>query len=141
MGIQSTGTPAALRGRNRADLAATRAKHDGFFLVNRLLNNWLILGMSTCEGYAGIRMAMHADEETQHAYYTIIGNGANQTWPETAVAFATLYHQLACVFPVDEAVKAMRAASGNEKFFIESASNTRESHIDYVRKLQSSGSR
>jgi len=99
--------------------------------VNQALGGSLVVCMSSCEGYAGVRMAMHVDEPDL-PYFALIGCGAKPTWGETAVAYATLYHQLWRGEHVDDAVAAMRVSSGNDQFFMSHAEKSRQSYIDYL---------
>ncbi len=99
--------------------------------VNQALGGSLVVCMSSCEGYAGTRMAMHP-EEADLPYLALVGCSAQPTWGETAVGFATLYHQLWRGEHIANAVTAMQVASGNEHFFLEHAAQTRQSYIDYL---------
>lgn len=99
--------------------------------VNQALGGSLVVCMSSCEGYAGIRMAMHLDEDDL-PYFALIGCGAQPTWGETAVAYATLYHQLWRGEHISNAVQAMCVASGNNRFFLEHAEKSREDYIKYI---------
>lgn len=47
--------------------------------VNRALDGRLVVCMSTCEGFAGIRMAMYPDED-ELPYLALIGCSAKPTW-------------------------------------------------------------
>jgi hypothetical protein len=102
--------------------------------VNQALGGSLVVCMSSCEGYCGIRMAMHL-EETVFPYFALIGCGAKPTWGETAVGYATLYHQLWRGEHIDHAVQAMRTASGNELFFVEHAEKSRQAYIAYLNTI------
>jgi hypothetical protein len=102
--------------------------------VNKALDGSLLVCMSSCHGYAGIRMAMTASSTAEHPYYAIVGNGDSPTWPETAVAFAALYHLVANGHYLIDAVDAMRVASGNSHFYIDKAENV---HRDYLEQVQS----
>ncbi len=99
--------------------------------VNQALGGSLVVCMSSCEGYMGVRMAMYP-EDLHLPYYALIGCSDKPTWSETAVAFATLYHQLCRGEHVTSAVEAMRVASGNGQFWLEHAENSRQSFIDYI---------
>ena len=99
--------------------------------VNQALGGSLVVCMSSCEGYSGIRMAMYP-EETNLPYFALIGCGAQPTWGETAVGYATLYHQLWRGEHIGRAVEAMRVASGNEAFFLEHAEQSRQNYIEYL---------
>ena len=52
--------------------------------ANQVLGGSLVVCMSSCEGYSGIRMAMHL-EESDLPYFALVGCGAQPTWGETAV--------------------------------------------------------
>jgi len=99
--------------------------------VNLALGGSLVVCMSSCEGYAGIRMAMHK-EETDLPYLALVGCAAKPVWGETAVGFSTLYHQLWRGEHIATAVEAMRVASGNSAFFLQHAAETRQSYVDYL---------
>jgi hypothetical protein len=102
--------------------------------VNRALNGSLVVCMSSCEGYSGIRMAMHIDE-SDLPYLALVGCGSKPTWGETAVAYATLYHQLWRGETIGEAVSAMRVASGNDLFFFQHAQTSRQDYIAYLQSV------
>ncbi len=102
--------------------------------VNQALSGSLIVCMSTCEGYSGSRMAM-VQESNDHPFFAIIGNCSKPTWPETAVAFATLYHLIANGRYITDAVAAMRIASGNESFFITTAEESKQNYIEYIKNI------
>jgi len=99
--------------------------------VNTALGGSLVVCMSSCEGYAGIRMAMHL-KESDLPYFALVGCGAQPTWGETAVAYATFYHQLCRGELISDAVSAMRVASGNERFFLEHAEQSRQAYLNHI---------
>lgn len=99
--------------------------------VNEALGGSLVVCMSSCEGYSGIRMAM-TNDETPLPFFALIGCSEKPTWGETAVAYATLYHQLWRGEYVADAVEAMCIASGNKKFFLQHAENSRKGYIEYL---------
>ena len=101
--------------------------------LNTALKNGLLVCMSTCEGFAGSRMAMHP-EDKDYPFFALVGNASKPLWSETAVAYLTLYHLIARGKPVAEAVKAMRAAAGNDGFFVQTAAAARQSYIDHVNR-------
>ena len=96
--------------------------------VNQALDGSLIVCMSTCEGYSGSRMAM-VPESNDHPFWAIIGNCGKPTWPETAVAFATLYHLIANGRYITDSVAAMQTASGNDNFFVITAEASKQGYI------------
>ncbi len=99
--------------------------------VNQALGGSLVVCMSSCEGYSGIRMAMNLDE-TDLPYFALVGCGSKPTGGETAVGYATLYHQLWRGEHIAEAVQAMRIASGNQLFFLEHAEKSRQGYIEFL---------
>lgn len=99
--------------------------------LNKALGGSLVICMSSCEGYSGIKMAMTTDDN-ELPYLALIGCGAMPTWGETAVGYATLYHQLWRGEHIADAVAAMRIASGNEMFFLEHASQSRRAYLNYI---------
>jgi hypothetical protein len=105
--------------------------------INRALSGSLIVCMSTCEGHSGSRMAM-VEGESEHPYYAIVGNISQPTWPETAVAFTTLYHLIANGRYLTDAVVAMRAASGNDSFFITTAEDSKHGYLEYIKSIDTS---
>jgi hypothetical protein len=59
--------------------------------INNALNNSLLICLSCCEGYSGIRMAMFIEDES-YPFYTIVANSGKPLWSDTAVAYSTFYH-------------------------------------------------
>lgn len=102
--------------------------------INKSLNNSLIVCMSTCEGYSGSQMAMLSEPEN-FPFFALVGNGSKPTWPETAVAFSTFYHLLANNHYVQDAVTAMCVASGNDKFYLTTAEQSKQQYLEFVAKM------
>lgn len=105
--------------------------------VNKALHGALLVCMSTCEGFAGQRMAMVVDSE-EHPFYAIVGNSSTPTWSETAVGFATFYHLMANGHEINGAVAAMQIASGNKFFFATTAEISKRDYIEYIKNLNAS---
>lgn len=99
--------------------------------INQALGGSLVVCMSSCEGYSGVRMAMHP-EDPDLPFLALVGTGNKPTWGETAVGYATLYHQLCRGEHIDEAVSAMRVASGNKTFWVEHAETSRRTYIEHI---------
>ncbi len=99
--------------------------------VNDALGGSLVVCMSSCEGYSGIRMAM-TNDQSPLPFFALIGCSEKPTWGETAVAYATLYHQLWRGEYVSDAVSAMCIASGNQMFFLQHAENSRQDYIEFL---------
>lgn len=102
--------------------------------VNQALGESLIVCMSSCEGYNGVRMAM-IPGDTSLPFFAIVGTGNKPTWAETAVGYATFYHQLCRGEHISVAVKAMQVASGNETFWVQHAENSRQSYIEHINNI------
>ncbi|SRR6266571_409302 len=100
--------------------------------ANEALQGGLMVCMSCCEGYAGIRMAMF-EEESALPFFALVGSSTSPTWPETAIGFATFYHLVAKGQDIQDAVAAMRTASGVSEFFVTTADEQRRSYLDYIK--------
>lgn len=102
--------------------------------VNIALSNSLLVCLSCCEGYAGIRMAMTKDN-VDHPFYAIVANSSKPLWADTAVAYSSFYHLLAKGEYIKDAVNAMQVASGNDRFWVETAEGARQSYLDYIKNI------
>lgn len=98
--------------------------------VNAAFQGFLVVCMSSCKGYSGVRMAMELDGDLP--FFALVGCADSPTWSETAVAFSTFYHQVARGAYLQDAVAAMRMASGNSRFFAESGQELRQSFLEYI---------
>lgn len=82
------------------------------------LNNWmkggLLIAMSACYGSSGCRMAMH--DEPKETFWALVGNCKSPRWADAAVAYVVFYHNLFKEVHVEECVKRMRLASGDDEF-------------------------
>lgn len=105
--------------------------------INKALNNNLLLCLSCCNGYSGIKMAMFL-EDLHLPFFAIIANSGKPLWSDTAVAYSSLYHLLYKGEILEDAVNGMKVASGNDKFFIESSQNSRLGYLDYLNSLNTS---
>jgi hypothetical protein len=102
--------------------------------INKALNGSLVVCMSSCEGYSGVRMAM-THQNPELPYLAIVGTGNKPTWAETAVGYITFYHQMCRGEHISNAVDAMRVASGNDRFWIEYAENSRRSYLERINTI------
>ena len=102
--------------------------------INQALNNSLVLCLSACEGYSGIRMAMTEEDEI-FPYYAIVANGEKPLWSDTAVAYSTFYHLIAKGYFIRDAVNAMQTASGNDRFWIETAEGAKQTYLEHISKV------
>lgn len=102
--------------------------------INNALNNSLLVCLSCCEGYSGIRMAMFIEDEG-YPFYAIVANSGKPLWSDTAVAYSTFYHLLSKGEFIVNAVNAMCIASGDQTFFVETAEQSRQGYLDYIRRV------
>lgn len=73
------------------------------------MQGWLLVCMSTCNGFSGCRMAMN--EASEHTFWKLVGSVDSVDWSVSAVAFVTFYHLLFRGKEVEECVALMNAAS------------------------------
>ncbi len=102
--------------------------------INSALNNGLLICLSCCEGYAGTRMAMFIEDEG-YPFYAIVANSGKPLWSDTAVAYSAFYHLLSKGEFIVDAVDAMRIASGDQTFFVETAENSRRGYLEFTRSV------
>jgi hypothetical protein len=102
--------------------------------INQALNNSLLLCLSCCEGYSGVRMAMTTDNK-DHPFYAIVSNAEKPLWSDTAVAYSTFYHLIAKGYYITEAVAAMQTASGNDRFWIQTAEEAKNGYLEYIENI------
>ena len=79
-------------------------------------------------------MAMYPDDPSA-PYFALIGNFGSPTWADTAVAYTTLYHLLAKGEYLVDAVPAMRLASGNDDFLLESSEQSKQAYLAYLQTI------
>ena len=101
--------------------------------INVSLDGTLILCMSACEGFYGGIMAME-EGDAPHPYLALICHTGKPTWSDTAVSYLAFYHRLSKGGKLGEALKGMRAASGDEDWTIESAEEFRNGYLEYIRQ-------
>lgn len=102
--------------------------------LNQALNNNLLVCLSSCEGYSGVRMAMSCEVEP-YPYYAIVANGEKPLWSDTAVAYSTFYHLLAKGEYLTTSVEAMCVASGNNSFWLRTAEDARKGYLEHINKI------
>jgi hypothetical protein len=100
--------------------------------INEVLKGTLIVCMSSCKGYSGIRMAMR-DDNSPLPFLAIIGPISEPTWGETNIAFATFYHLFAKGEEPAKAVEAMKIASGNRGFILDYAISARKTYLNLLK--------
>lgn len=102
--------------------------------INKALSNSLLVCLSCCEGYAGIRMAM-THENVDQPFYALVANGSKPLWADTAVAYSSFYHLVAKGEYIKDAVNAMRVASGNNFFWVETADGARQTFLEHIKNI------
>lgn len=80
----------------------------------KVMNGNLIITMSTCEGAAGIKMAL----KNIHGptFQAIIGNTEETNYDDAAVAYTVFYHNMMKGKSLKHSVVAMQMASGDKNF-------------------------
>lgn len=106
--------------------------------VNAALNGTLILCMSSCEGFAGISMAMQ-EREGECGFGAIVGHTGSPTWSQTAVAYAAFYHLVSTGHDIVRSVEAMRAASGSPNFQVITAGIVRTQFLEKLNEARAQG--
>jgi len=100
--------------------------------LNKILQGALILCMSSCSGFQGLKMAM--SEGKEDPFMAIVGNAGTPKWSDTAVAFIAFYHRLFKRASLPDAINAMCIASGDNGFTVEFASTAKKEWIRFVEK-------
>lgn len=103
--------------------------------VNQALRSMLIVSMSCCEGFAGIKMAMSDNPTDDFPFLALVGSTSSPTWSDTSVAYSTFYHLVGKGALLVDAAQAMCVASGNGTFFVDMASGIRKGYIEYIQAL------
>ena len=98
--------------------------------INRRLDGGLVICMSSCSGYSGIRMAMHTDSEIP--FFALVGHPESPTWSDAAVAFVTFYHRFFKGAHISDAVSAMQVASGDDRYWVQWGENTQRDWIAHM---------
>ncbi len=78
-------------------------------LINKALNGYLLLCMSSCEGYTACVMAFN--NSTDMPFNALIGNKGKPLWSETLLFFTSTYHLLGKGVQIDDALKASNAVA------------------------------
>lgn len=100
--------------------------------INECLQGALLLCMSACEGYSACQMAMELGG-APHPYFAMIGNFSTPSWSDTTVSYLCFYHLLAKGWHIPDAVEAMKVASGDPHWAVETADETKRSYIEFAK--------
>lgn len=98
--------------------------------INEAMNGGLLIGMSSCLGAAGCRMAMHEDNE--RPFWALVGNTATPTWADSAVAFITFYHLFFKNVFLPDCVERMKLASCDANFVYFAGEHVRLGWVDFM---------
>ena len=101
--------------------------------VNESLQGSLLLCMSACEGYGACRMAMEV-RDAPHPYFAMIGNFGTPSWSDTAVSYLAFYHLLAKGWKIRDAVEAMKAASGDLQWVVQTADEIKQGYLEFMKE-------
>lgn len=74
----------------------------------------LLVCMSSCYGFMGCRMAMSQHEPLP--FLALVGHDAKVALDDAAIGYAAFYHRLFKGSTIQQAVEAMQAASGDNRF-------------------------
>ena len=55
-------------------------------------------------------------DDKEHPFWVLVGNSESVAWADAAVAYVTFYHQFFKGTNIDECVRLMCAASGDQNF-------------------------
>jgi hypothetical protein len=75
-------------------------------------------------------MAMYVGDEP-HPYWALFANADSPTSSDTAIAYATVYHIIAKDHTVFEVIDAMKRASGDQNWVVETADATKKTYTDH----------
>lgn len=100
--------------------------------INVGLHGALLLCMSACKGFSAIQMAME-EGAGPHPYFAMVGHCGTPTWSDTAISYLNFYHLLAKGKTVPEAVTAMRAASGDYNWGVETAEEIKRGYLEFIK--------
>ncbi len=99
----------------------------------------LFVGMSSCSGWAGCKMAMNSKEPP---FDGLVGPRGGTTWAEAAIAFITFYHHVInCGSIGGDAVTAMNTACGKPHFKMELGQNVQKEWYLYWLEQQAAQQR
>jgi hypothetical protein len=77
-------------------------------------------------------MAMELGD-APHPYFAMIGNIGSPSWSDTAVSYLAFYHLLAKGKTIPDSVEAMRIASGDSGWVVETADHTKQSFVAFAK--------
>ena len=102
--------------------------------VNSTLKGELVVTMSCCMGSAGSQMA-HQVADGGYPFSALVGSSSEPEWSDTVAGFLAFYHRSRKGASLDDAVVAMRAASGHNEFQLHFAVEARERYLARLKPL------
>ncbi|TWU61111.1 hypothetical protein V7x_54230 [Crateriforma conspicua] len=98
--------------------------------LNNAMNGGLIVSMSACFGISGCIMAMHENEPLP--FFALVGHPDSAMWSDAAVGFSAFYHRLSKGASLPDAVVAMKAASGDDRFDLRLGTDVQQFFISFM---------
>ena len=77
-------------------------------------------------------MAMYENEPLP--FYALVGHPEKAAWDDSAIAFVTFYHRLSKAAELPDAVVAMKAASGDDRFLFTLGPDVQQQFTEYLKK-------
>jgi hypothetical protein len=100
--------------------------------INKILENYMVVCMSSCVGFAGCKMAMKTSPP--HPFFGLIGPTQEISIADTAIAFLTFYYRLSKGADVLTALEAMKISSGNVNFNSITADSAKQLYLKEIEK-------
>ncbi len=94
--------------------------------INAQLNGSLDLILSSCNGFHAITMAMAHELHNPRAFNVLVGPNFEPTWGEALIGYTAFYFQLTRTMNLDNALNALRVASGQIEWHALSAATARQ---------------
>jgi hypothetical protein len=107
--------------------------------INTQLRGQLDLGLSSCNGFHAITMAMARELNGPRAFNMLVGPNFEPTWGEALIGYAAFYFQLTRSQNLETAMAALKAASGKNEWYVLSADTARELFNNQVNAANDQG--
>lgn len=102
--------------------------------LTNAMQGGLLICMSSCFGSSGCRMAMHGKND--QPFWALVGNSGSSQWADSSVAYVTFYHLFFKDVPIEECVKRMRLASGDNNFIVSFGHMLKADWAVYIEKIR-----
>lgn len=102
--------------------------------INHAIQSALLVCISSCFGSSGCRMAMY--ESQPLPFFAIVGHDEKAFWSDAAIGFTTFYHHLTKGANFEDAVHAMRIASGDHRFSFHLGQSVQQDWSTYLANIQ-----